>query len=296
MRKKIAILGATSHIAKGLILNFLKDKKNSLFLFARSPFKVASFLKENAPGAGCGIDGFKGFGKGKYDVIINCVGLGTPSKVIEANNSIFNLTEKFDNLALGYLKKYPKAIYINFSSGAVYTISCGDLKPEHYYGVAKLWQEARHRALNKLNIVDIRVFSYFSRFIDMDSGYFITELLKSLKKNKVFLTNTCDFSRDFLSPGDLFRLISLIIKTKPFNGVVDAYSAKPVNKFKLLDYFSRNHSLKYDVIRELEIKCPTGVKEKYFPVSKRAADLGYRPEFSSLKTITSESRYILGTP
>ena len=34
MNKRIAILGATSHIAKGLISNFAKDTKYKLFLFA----------------------------------------------------------------------------------------------------------------------------------------------------------------------------------------------------------------------------------------------------------------------
>ena len=47
MKNRIAILGATSHIAKGLILNFIKSKENELFLFARIPKKVKKFLQEN---------------------------------------------------------------------------------------------------------------------------------------------------------------------------------------------------------------------------------------------------------
>jgi hypothetical protein len=41
---KIAILGANSHIAKGLINNFLSEKSNSLYLYTRSSGKCKNFL------------------------------------------------------------------------------------------------------------------------------------------------------------------------------------------------------------------------------------------------------------
>jgi len=294
MKKNIAILGATSHIAKGLILNFMQSKENEPFLFARVPKKVKEFLKGNSLPLNRHIYEFKHFRREKYDVIINCVGLGTPEKVKEASAEVFRLTEEFDNMVLEYLSRYPKTLYINFSSGAVYSVSVNDIKPEHYYGIAKLHQEARHRALKKLNIVDLRVFSYFSRFIELDSGYFLTELIKSLKRKKIFVTNPCDFVRDFLAPQDLFDLICLIIKAKPFNGVIDAYSSMPVSKFKLLDYFVKNYSLKYTINCGLKLTCPTGVKSRYCSSSKKAAGLGYKPKFSSLEVVAMESKYMLG--
>lgn len=294
MNKKIAILGATSHIAKGLMLNFMQSKGDKLFLFARFPKKVRNFLEAHSLGLHPHIYDFRHFRRGKYDVIINCVGLGTPAKVKEASGEVFKLTEEFDNMILEYLQRYPNTLYINFSSGAVYTISVNDVKPEHYYGIAKLHQEAKHRALQKLNIVDIRVFSYFSRFIELDSGYFLTELIKSLKRKKTFVTNSCDFVRDFLAPQDLFDLICLIIKAKPFNGAIDAYSSMPISKFKLLDYFVKNYSLKYTINRGLKLICPTGVKSRYCSSSRKAAGLGYKPKFSSLEVVAMESKYILG--
>ena len=294
MKRKIAILGASSHIAKGLLLNFLQSKGNELFLFARLPKKVNNFLEAHGFGSHRHIYDFKLFAKKKYDVVINCVGLGTPAKVKEANEGVFRLTEEFDNMVLEYLLHYPKTLYINFSSGAVYSIDVNDIKPEHYYGIAKLHQEARHRALKRLNIVDLRVFSYFSRFIELDSGYFLTELIKSLKQKEIFVTNSCDFVRDFLSPQDLFALISLIIKAKHFNGVIDAYSAASISKFKLLDYFVKNYSLKYIIKRALKLICPTGVKSRYCSSSRKAAALGYQPKFSSLDTVAAEASYILG--
>ena len=294
MKKKIAILGATSHIAKGLILNFLKGETSSLFLFARTPGKIKDFLKINSPGLNPHIQGFNNFQENKYDVIINCVGLGTPDKVREANGNVFKLTEEFDNLVLKYLRRHPKTIYINFSSGVVHTITPGAFKPEHFYGIAKLYQEARHRALDKLHIVDIRVFSYFSRFIELDSGYFLTELIKNISEKKVFITTPCDFTRDFLSSEDLFSLVCLIIKAKPFNDVVEAYSLRTVNKFGLLDYFAENYSLKYTIKQKVKLSCPTGQKDRYFSISKKASYLfGYKPKFSSLETVVKEAGYLL---
>jgi len=294
MKIKIAILGATSHIAKGLILNFLRDKRIELFLFARVPQKIVHFLESGNLKLNCYIGGFKQFTKGTYDVIINCVGLGTPSKVAAENDTIFNLTEKFDDLALRYLKKHPKILYINFSSGVVNTVSANDIKPEHFYAIAKLYQEAKHRSLNKLNIVDIRVFSYFSRFIVPDSGYFLTDLIKCIREKQVFITTPCDFTRDFLSHEDLFSLVCLILKAGPRNDVVETYSSKPVTKFELLDYFANNYSLRYTIKRNVKFSSPTGQKDRYFSASRKAYALfGYRPKFSSLQVIAQEAKYLL---
>jgi nucleoside-diphosphate-sugar epimerase len=295
MKKRIAILGATSHIAKGLILNFLKDKKSSLSLFARNHSRVAYFLKANGLKPNCRINGFRQFGRGQYDVIINCVGLGTPSRITKTGGDVLSLTEEFDRLSIRYLKEHPRALYINFSSGAVYSVSPGDLKPEHFYGLAKLYQEAKHRVLDKFNIVDLRVFSYFSRFVDLDSGYFLTDLIKSINEGKVFVTTPRDFTRDFLSSEDLFNLICLIIKAKPFNDVIEAYSSGPVTKFELLDYFSKNYSLKYKIERNLKLYSPTGQKDYYFSRSRKAGNLvGYKPKFSSAETVAKEAKYLIG--
>lgn len=298
MRDKIAILGATSHIAKGLIYNFLtSNNKNKpcLFLFARNPDYVNSFLKDNYLKGAVTVSSICDFNnKDAFDIIINCVGFGTPAKIKEGAGEVFKVTEEFDNMILGHIKRYPKTLYINFSSGAIYNISLNDLRPEHYYGIAKLHQEAKHRLLKKLKIVDIRIFSYFSRFIDLDSGYFLTELIKSLKNKKVFLTNAGDFMRDFIAPQDLFDLIRLIVKAKPFNGAIDAYSSMPISKFKLLDYFNKKYSLKHTVDRGLKITSPTGAKSQYYSNSRKAAGLGYQPKFSSLETVKTESKYIFG--
>lgn len=305
---KIAILGATSHIAKGLICCFNEDRENQLYLFARSPQKVKDFLKFNSVKKVVFLSKYDGFLQKKYDVIINCVGIGSPRKLQEEIASIFQITETYDNMALDYLRISPHACYINFSSGAVYggsfsepvkedsacRLPVNSMGAQDYYGIAKINAEAKHRAQRDLHIIDIRIFSYFSRFIDLDAGYFLTDLIKSVKRKSKFITNPCDFIRDYLDLRDLFCLIKLVMKGKPSNAVFDAYSHAPVNKFTLLDYFSKTYGLKYKINEKISFVCPTGEKNIYCSGSKYAASLGYKPKFSSMETVAAESEYILG--
>ncbi len=308
MNKKIAILGATSHIAKGLIYNFIRENEYKLFLFARSPEKTKEFLKVNGLKGNINLVNFKHLGRKEYDFIINCVGAGTPNKVRDNPASVFSITEEYDDMVLAYLSRFVKTGCINFSSGAVYGSSfkeaAGDsslhnipvngFNRQDYYGIAKINSEAKHRAQKDSNIVDIRVFAYFSRFIDLKAGYFLTDLIEKIRQDSEFATNSCDFIRDYLHPSDLFELIKLIMARKPFNAALDAYSLAPVSKFELLDYFAKNYGLKYRVDEKLEFSCPTGEKNIYYSNSRRAADLGYKPKYSSIDAVMKEASFILG--
>ena len=307
MNKRIAILGATSHIAKGLISNFAQNTECKLFLFARSHKCIEEFLKENSLKGDILIKGFKDFHSYEYDVIINCVGLGVPNKLKGKTDLIFQLNEEFDNMVISYLDKHPRSRYINFSSGAVYgnnfndkiregtlsKIDVNNIKPQDYYGIAKINSEAKHRSRKDLNIIDVRIFSYFSRFIAFDSGYFLSDLVKCVKENRELITDACDFIRDYIGPVDLFNLIKLIIKHKPFNGPVDAYSRKPVSKFKLLEFFAKKYALRYVIDNKIKFACPTGSKNVYCSLCRAADKLGYAPEFSSLETVEIESEFLL---
>jgi len=307
MNIRIAILGATSHIAKGLICNFTRSKEYKLFLFARSTGKAKDFLRTNGIKGNISFAGFNDFRRKEYDFIINCVGIGTPNKVRDNPSLVFGITEEYDNMVLAYLSKFVKPGYINFSSGAVYGSSfkeaAGDLSsretlvnnisPQEYYGIAKINSEAKHRAQENLHIVDIRIFSYFSRFIDLNAGYFLTDLIGSIKNGSEFVTNRCDFIRDYLHPSDLFNLIRLIMEKKPFNTAIDAYSQAPVGKFELLDYFSKIYGLRCRIENKLNFICPTGEKNVYCSNSRKAADLGYIPNYSSINTVKEEASFIL---
>jgi nucleoside-diphosphate-sugar epimerase len=309
MRRKIAILGATSHVAKGLIYNFLKDNKEyTLFLFARSPERVREFLKSNSLKGNLFVSHFGSFGKKQYDAVINCVGMGTPTKLRDGIRSIFFITEEYDSLMMRYLKEFPRSYGINFSSGAVYgsnfndavnenstcALSINNIRPQDYYTIAKINAEAKHRSYPNLAIVDIRLFSYFSRFIDLDAGYFLTDALKSIKEGKEFITTESDFTRDYLHHLDLFSLVTAILNNKPFNAPLDAYSREPVTKRAVLDYFVKKYGLRYKVDYAIDTTSPTGAKDIYYSDVKKAASLGYIPQFTSLQTIAQETEFILG--
>ena len=302
---RVAILGATSHIAKGLIAQFLRTQSAQLVLFGRSAERIRAFLES----AGCAgpaeiMQGYDEFDSGNYDVIINCVGAGSPRKLAADRSIWFTLTEEFDNLVLHYLRrKNPAALYINFSSGAIYGNSQGrpfreedrlslpinGLVPADYYTIARLNAEAKHRSMNNLNIVDLRIFAYFSRFADCSLGYFMTDVLQALLEKRELETRPWDLVRDYADPEDLFALIRLCMDRKELNTALDVYSAAPVGKFELLAEFERKFGLCYRLTAGTDQLVPNGEKTVYCSQMHRAADLGYQPRFTSLAGLLKET-------
>ena len=306
---RIAILGATSHIAKGLILGFHGTENNELFLFARSPERVQFFLESigAADSQLIKVKPFSEFSDNDYKIIINCVGIGNPARLANELLSIFTITEIFDNLVLEYLKKHSKSLYINFSSGAAFgtdfsspvdvtsqaRFNINAITDSEYYGVAKVNSEAKHRALKDFSIVDLRVFGYFSRFIDLQEKFLLSEIVTCLKNDKVFLTGAGNIVRDFVTPHDLLNLIKTCMAQNGINDVFDVYSAKPVTKFEIMEHFSLYHGLKYRVEKTYTPFSVTGLKDHYYSTNKKALSLGYVPEFSSIDGVGNEVDHIL---
>ncbi len=305
--KRIAILGATGHLAKGLIYRFSRQKRSKVFLFARSLERLDDFLNQIEHHELFHRYKFSEFSNHHYDVIINCVGVGTPLKVKKSGADIFKLTEYFDNLIIGYLFKHPGALYINFSSGAVYGTNfvqpvketsqakwnINKISELDYYGIAKFNSEAKHRALKALNIVDLRIFNYFTRYIELGAKYLITEMISCLIKEREFLTDRSNIMRDYIHPQDLFTLVEECISKGNINTVFDAYSLKPITKFEILNYFKSKYGLKYTIKVNLKTANGTGTKEKYYSNNKKAKGIGYNPRFSSLDCIVQESDKII---
>jgi nucleoside-diphosphate-sugar epimerase len=306
---KIAILGASSHIAMGLISYFSLEKDVELYLFARSMNRVNDFLiniHNNIKPAVCSISAFD---EASYDVIINCIGIGSPAKLKDSGGGIFKLTETFDDLCINYLNDHNNTLYINFSSGAVYGkefdkpaditsmcyININKIEAEDYYAIAKINSEAKHRSLSKKNIVDLRVFNYFSRYIDVSSKYLITEIIQKIQSKTDFVTSPNDIIRDYAHPRDLYSLVRLCIDRDALNDAFDVYSVKPIAKFELLDFFKTHYGLNYCVKKEdVNIVNSTGMKNIYYSINKHASEIGYTPGYSSLDAIKEEVKYILG--
>ena len=180
VRRKVIILGANSHIAKGLIYNFTKIPNSVLYLYTTNKEKTRKIIKNLDVKAKVFIRNYDIIFPNNADLVINCIGTGSAKFMQGHYERWFFLLEKFDNLCLKYLEQNPKALYIHFSSGAVYgtlknaanknTVNdfpVNDLKWQRFYGLSKLYSEGKHRALPCYNIVDLRVFAYFSRYIDI---------------------------------------------------------------------------------------------------------------------------------
>ncbi|QJD82891.1 NAD-dependent epimerase/dehydratase family protein [Cohnella herbarum] len=307
-KTKIAILGATGHIAKNIIMGLSKNTNYELFLFARNQERLQAFLKaEIADCSGIAVHSFSSFMELNYDAIMNCVGIGDPAKLKKVGGDIFRLTEEFDNLALRYIENSPKTLYINFSSGIAYgsnfntpadqnktaVININNISSTDYYTISKMNTEAKHRSFSKFNIVDLRVFGFFSRYIDLKMPYFLSEIVNSLKRDKEFVTGSNDMVRDYIHPRDLVELIERCINIRNINDVFDVYSLEPISKFQMLEFFEKNYGLRVKIEKETEITSVTGLKSNYYSLNRKSDMIGYQPQYSSKDAIISELNYIL---
>jgi len=304
---KIAILGATSQIAKDLIVSFSRHNEYQCNLFSRSPVKVTAWLQELRIQS-CLSHAYAEFSEGDYDAIINFVGVGDPSRAKQMGASIFDITYDYDQLAITYIKQNPACKYIFLSSGAVYgnvfeqpvnsesvaQVPVNNLGETHWYAIAKLYAEARHRALAGLSIVDVRVFNYFSHTQDMSARFFITDVLRAIRDHEVFETTSENIVRDFLHPNDFYGVVNAILSASAMNVAVDCYSRAPVGKFTLLNAMQNEFGLRYEVTEGIAGVNATGSKVNYYSLNTRLADFGYQPALTSVEGIVKEMEIILG--
>jgi nucleoside-diphosphate-sugar epimerase len=271
---KISILGAGGQIGRS-ITDELKGYE--LKLFSRKG-EIGTYSS-------------KYFSQHDHEVIINCIGISNIKGEQKSGYNIFSIHEKWDNVILDYMTKHPNTLYINMSSGAVYGILNGieEIAPEHYYGISKLNMEAKHRSLSHLNIVDLRVFSYVSKYINLNSNFFIAEVIKAIRDKTTFVTNDVNIVRDYLHPKDLARIINLVInrwKNKKINYYFDTYSRLKITKEFLLQLLQNEYGLKIKYQDYEFHHSITGFKSDYFSTDyELGRELGYVPLFTSLDAI-----------
>ncbi len=314
--KKIAILGATGHIGKALTHRFSNEDMYRVSLFSRSVDSMREFIDAFEISDRFTLGPIDDFSNHDFDIVINCIGIGNPAKLKENHAAIFEVTEKYDNLIFQYLDKHPDTLYINMSSGAVYgkntgiavdvgstsSLDMNALSPSDFYSVAKINSEAKHRSRPDLSVVDLRVFSFFSRFIDLDSGFMMAELVDCIVHKKTFHTSADDIIRDYTIADDLFVLIEKCIaghddNVNGFNDAFDVYSKKPVSKIELLDFLKEKFGLEYEIKNPELItgqeSSPTGTKKEYYSKNNKAESLGFMPEHSSIEGIAKEIQALL---
>lgn len=306
---RIAILGATSQIARDLIVSFSAVPDTHLHLFARRPDEVTKWLAFVELSGRYPVDEFTEFVKQDFDVVINFVGVGNPAQAVAMGNAIFDVTLRFDEMVLEYLKTHPTCRYLFLSSGAAYgsvfnepakcdtpaVVAINDLAPHEWYGVAKLHAECRHRAHPELSIIDIRVFNYFSRTQDISARFLITDILRAIRDKTVLKTSSDYIVRDFLHPSDFYQLVSVLLAAPAANAVVDCYSRAPIDKPNLLAAMQEKFGLRYEITEATASVNATGSKPHYYSMNSRAADFGYQPLLTSLEGIAIEMEKIVAT-
>lgn len=305
---RIAILGATSQIAKDLIVSFSAKEDKHLHLFARRPDEVTKWLATVGLSGRYPADDFSGFEKHEFDAIINFVGSGNPAQTAAMGASIFDVALQYDEIALDYVRQHPDCRYLFLSSGAAFgstfdapvdentkaVIAINNLKPQDWYAVAKLYAECRHRSLPHLPIVDIRVFNYFSRTLDISARFLITDILRAIRDKVVLKTSPDYIVRDFLHPSDFYKLISALLCAPATNAAVDCYSLAPIDKPALLAAMQEKFGLQYEITEATVSVNATGSKPHYYSLNTRAADLGYQPGLTSLQGVMQEVKCVLG--
>lgn len=302
--KKIAILGATGYIGKSLLREFFDDKeKCQLFLFSRSKDKIKDLLKNKPKEYAIRACSYNEFSSLDCDVVINCTGIKSLSSLKQNPTEVFRVTEEIDDMVIGYLRRKPKTLYINLSSGGVYghygnykkpidsktkaILNVNNISPAEYYSIAKINSEAKHRSMPDFNIVDLRVFAFFGRFVGTNPGFLMPEIIDCIRNKKIFKTNEINIIRDYITPKDLFSLIMKVIKKQKINDFFDVYSKKPVSKLELLAFLEKKYGLKYS-IKKAKGKDSVSTKKIYYSKNKKAAAIGYIPEYTSLKGIQFE--------
>jgi nucleoside-diphosphate-sugar epimerase len=307
MCETVAILGATSQIARDLIVSFSVEPGRRLHLFARRQDEVVKWLASAGLAERYPVSGFAEFAKHEFDAVINFFGVGNPAQALAMGNSIFDVTLRFDEMVLEYLHKHPACRYLFLSSGAAYGSEFGEpatkdtpaivpinhLAPHAWYGVEKLHAECWHRAFLELPIIDIRVFNYFSRTQDMEARFLITDILRAIRDKTVLKTSADYIVRDFLHPSDFHRLVSALLSAPAANAAVDCYSLAPVDKPSLLAAMQAEFGLRYETLEAGASVNATGAKPHYYSLNRRAADFGYEPMLTSLQGVMHEAQSIL---
>lgn len=301
---RIAIFGATSQIAKDLVISFSAQANHDLALFARRPEIATQWLASVGLGGRYTPAEFADFGLDQhFDAILNFVGVGNPAQTVTMGASIFDVTLKFDEMALSYVRKHPDCRYLFLSSGAAYGSSFDEpadentqavfainkLRPQDWYGAAKLHAECRHRSLPNLPIVDIRVFNYFSHTQDISARFFITDILRAIQSGKTLITSPDNIVRDYIGPCDFCHLVLLILSAPAANDVLDSYTKAPVDKMTLLSAMKARFGLSYEVSEAMAGVNATGMKLMYFSKNHKAEKYGYLSSKNSLDGILDES-------
>src|SRR5690606_20133400 len=159
---------------------------------------------------------------------------------------------------------------------------------------AKFYAEMRHRALQHLPIIDIRVFNYISRHQDLSSRFLITDMIRAARDSTLFTTTLSNLKRDYLSPADFYGIIAAVLSGPNINAAIDCFTKAPVDKHSLLSSMRLHFDLNYEFTNEHVYTNVTGLKQNYFSENYLAAKLfNYTPKKTALEAVIEEVAALL---
>ena len=305
---RIAILGATSEIAKDVINLLGKHSQYELSLFSRRPELVSQWVSSiNLPTQPQSLDLDEFTHARHFDAIVNFIGAGNPQRIQQIGDEILHVTQHYDDMVMNYLEHFPQCRYIFLSSGSIFgpdfalpidihsraNLQDNTLLPSNWYSKAKLAAECKHRLHNHLSIVDVRVFNYFSRSQDLSSSYLMTDIARAIQSGETLKTSGSNLVRDYIHPGDFSSLLIAIFNSAPLNTALDCYSQSPIDKFDLLNALGEQFNLQLEIAKVGIDESPTGNKNNYYSLNKTAGSLGYVPQYSSLGGILAEMNALM---
>jgi dTDP-4-dehydrorhamnose reductase len=217
---KILILGHTGHIGRGLFEEL--GKEHEVNGSSRSePWDDWIFQR--------------------YDIIINCVGTGTPKNTAEAGNGIIETTFLVDQAVLSYMNtaKGKDTMYVYLSSG-VADERFFDMSP---YAVSKVATEMVHRAHVDKWIIDLRIYSYLSEYIDLESGFLITEMIKCVLEKETFYCENKDIVRNYMGAHALANSILSGYDEGKHNRCGSPHYYGDISMIELLNIFEYRYDL-----------------------------------------------------
>jgi len=309
MTQTLAILGANSQIARDLIRSMAEAGRRGLLLYVRDVQATCGWLSSQGLAHAASVFHHDAYDELPHDAVLNFVGVGDPRRAAAMGTSIFEVTQRFDDMALAGLVRNPGRRYVFLSSGAVYGNAFDDpvaedsnarlpinaIGPQDWYAMAKLHAEIRHRARPDAGIIDLRVFNYFSRTQDLAARFLVTDLIRAIREGAVLRVSADRIVRDFLHPEDFHQLVERVLTAASANTALDCYSVAPVDKPTLLQAMVERFGLRYELAPASESVTvnATGAKPCYFSLDRRAQAFGYVPAYSSLDGVLAEASALI---
>lgn len=307
MNQTLAIVGASSQIARDLLMSMADAGRDRLLLYVRDITETENWVGAQGLSGSCRVLDYSRYGREPHDAVLNFVGVGDPRKAFEMGSSIVEITQQFDELVMRELPKNPDRRYIFMSSGVVYggsfhqpvdentRANIDQIGAHDWYALAKMHTEMRHRARAESAIVDLRIFNYFSRTQSLETRFFITDLLRSLREGRTVTVSSDHMVRDYLHPSDFHGLVEAVLAANHTNTPLDCYSQAPVDKREILDVFHDQFGLRYHMVPTSESVAvnATGAKPYYYSLNRQAGALGYSPKHSSIVSLIKESAALL---